>query len=274
MIVLKRSIWIIFLVVLIPPLWYLADLPDTSELRTENPKTSAIRSFREDQIRKKGGTPHSLIEWRSLEQISPYLLHAVVLAEDDAFYQHHGFDFAQLKRAVRTNWKRRRFAFGASTITQQLARTLYLSSHKNLLRKAKEALITRRLEKTLSKKRILELYLNNVEWGPQVYGAEAASQYFFNKSSQDLTPDEAISLAAILPSPRRWNPHHQEGFMGQRKAVLTDRMVRAGYMTPALPIDTMVSPSIDSELPAPDETESNNDDLPIEDSNPDVWLKE
>jgi monofunctional biosynthetic peptidoglycan transglycosylase len=236
--VFRKFFLIAILVALVPSVWYLTSLPDTSALRKTNPKMSAIRAYREDRMRTKGGKPHSLVEWRSLSKISPNLIHAVLVAEDDGFYQHHGFDVGQIQNAARTNWKRRRFAFGASTITQQLARTLYLSPNKNLLRKAKEALITRRLEKTLPKKRILELYLNNVEWGPQVYGAEAASRYFFNKPAADLEPGEAISLAAILPSPRRWDPHKQNGYLGRQKAVLYDRMIRAGYLLPTVSVDT------------------------------------
>jgi monofunctional biosynthetic peptidoglycan transglycosylase len=257
----KKIFWIAILIALIPPTWYLVNLPDVSQLRMVNPKTTAIRMFRETQIRKKGGKPHSLMTWRTLNQISPDLLHAVVLAEDDAFYQHHGFDFEQLKRAARTNWQRKRYAFGASTITQQLARTLYLSSHKNLFRKAKEALITRRLEKTLSKKRILELYLNSVEWGPQVYGAEAAAQYFFHKSALELTSDEAIALTVILPSPRKWNPLKEGGFIGKRKAILYDRMVRANYLTPVVSTDTLVSPIEEFEQPEIEEKDTASEEV-------------
>lgn len=266
---LKKILWIVILLLLVPPAWYLANLPDTRELQTANPKTTAIRTFREEQLRKKGGKPHSLMEWRRLDQISPYLLHAVVLAEDDTFFQHQGFDIEALKRAAQMNWERKRFAFGASTITQQLARTLYLSSNKNLLRKAKEALITRRLEKTLSKKRILELYMNVVEWGPQVYGAEAAAEFFFNKPALELTLDEAISLAAILPSPRRWNPLKQSRFMARRKAALTDRMIMANYIPPAVSSETVAvssepaaSPPFDSQPLTTDEAEPLLEDRP------------
>lgn len=239
-----------------PALWYLADLPDTSKLIKENPGTSAIRMFREEQVRKLGKKPRSIMTWRRLDQISPHLVHAVVLSEDDTFFQHKGFDVEQIKRAARVNWERKRWAFGGSTITQQLARTLFLSSHKNLLRKAKEALVTRRLERTLPKNRILELYLNVVEWGPQVYGAEAASWYFFKKPAIDLTPEEAIALAAILPNPRRWNPLSEKKFMAGRKAILYDRMVRARFMVPEISSETIAAPSLEEQLldgdPVPD----------------------
>ena len=191
--------------------------------------------------------------WRDLDQISPHLVHAVLLAEDDTFFQHHGFDFAQINRAM---W----VAFGGSTLTQQLARSLYLSSNKNLFRKAKEALITRRLEKTLSKKRILELYMNVVEWGPHVYGAEAASRYFFNKPALDLTVDEAISLAAILPSPRRWNPLSEKKFMVSRKSILYDRMVRANFIPAVVSSETMTPSSFENEPLLDNETEPDQSD--------------
>lgn len=265
--VMKRLLWTALAAIAILLVAYLVDLPDTSVLRTHNPETSAIRKFREQQIRERGKKPHSLMVWRNLDQISPNLVHAVVTSEDDTFYRHHGFDFESIKRAAETNWQRRRFAFGGSTLTQQLARTLYLSPRKNLLRKAKEALITRRLESTLSKKRILELYLNVVEWGPQVYGAEAAAQHFFNKPASDLTPEEAISLAAILPSPRRWNPLGETRFMLQRRTVLHDRMVRARFLTPAISSEPATSTmtgvgSPPSDLSEP--TESPDDQIPDE----------
>src|SRR6185503_11390535 len=148
--VLKKFVWTTLALVLVAVIWDLSDMPDTKDLWKTNPTSSAIREFREEQVRKKGGKPYSHMVWRNLRFISPHLQHAVLLAEDDAFYQHNGFDFAQLKWAVQTNWERKRYAFGASTITQQLARSLYLSSRKSLLRKAKEALITRELEKSLS----------------------------------------------------------------------------------------------------------------------------
>jgi monofunctional biosynthetic peptidoglycan transglycosylase len=255
--VLKKIILILILVGLIPPVWYLADLPNVKKLATTNPESSAIRTHRENQIHARGGKPNSFMVWRSLDRISPHLQHAVVLSEDDTFFVHNGFDFEQIKRAAQTNWERKRFAFGASTLTQQLARTLYLSSHKNLLRKAKEALITRRLEKTLSKKRILELYLNVVEWGPQVYGAEAASLYFYKKSAQELTVDEAISLAIILPSPWRWKPLNQTKFMNQRKADLYDRMIRAKFIPPSESTGTAMSLPLTLDEPATEEENAN-----------------
>jgi monofunctional biosynthetic peptidoglycan transglycosylase len=262
-----RIFLILILISVAIPAWYLADLPDTSVWLKQNPKTSAIREHRESQIREKGRKPRSSMQWRNLNQISPLLQQAVVMAKDGRFYQHNGFDVEQLKKAVHTNWERKKFAFGASTITQQLARTLYLSSEKRLLRKAKEALITRRLEETLTKKRILELYLNVVEWGPQIYGAEAASQHFFGKPASDLTPDEAISLAVILPSPRKWNPLSEKGFIARRRNQLYDLMVMAGFISPPAELEPETEPAIDGEPPeiepAPD-AEHADDEFDVE----------
>lgn len=262
----KKLLGLTLLFTIAAAAWYLADLPDTTKLLKQNPKTSAVRLFREEQVREMGKEPHSTMTWRSLSQISPDLAHAVVLSEDDTFFQHHGFDIEQIKRAARINWERKRFAFGGSTLTQQLARTLYLSSRKNLLRKAKEALITRRLEKTLPKRRILELYMNVVEWGPQVYGAEAAARHFYGKAAIDLTPEEAISLAAILPSPLRWNPLSEKKFMAQRKAILYDRMVRARFITPVVSTETVISPSLEGERLSPEDVDPSLENLPDEDS--------
>ncbi|MBI2343477.1 MAG: monofunctional biosynthetic peptidoglycan transglycosylase [Deltaproteobacteria bacterium] len=144
--------------------------------------------------------------WVPRSAIAPALQRAVIVAEDDQFYHHPGFDWGAIKRAIEINWRRRRLAFGASTITQQLAKNLFLSPHKTPLRKIQEFLIALRLEQELSKDRILELYLNVVEWGEGIYGAEAASQHYFHRSAKTLTASQAAFLASILPNPRRYGP--------------------------------------------------------------------
>lgn len=203
---------------------YLLWLPWVPQLTKENPKTFALLELRKKQAitKKKVHTPQFF--WKKLNEISPYLIQAVVLAEDDTFYQHKGFDFEQIKIAIKINWKKKRFAYGGSTISQQLARTLYLSPKKSLLRKAKEAVITFWMEKVLSKKRILEIYLNVVEWGDGIYGAEAAARHYYQKSCAELTPQEAVALASILPSPRKWSPHRETPFMQYRRANIFSRM--------------------------------------------------
>ncbi len=160
--------------------------------------------------------------WVPLARISPYLRQAVVAAEDASFFTHEGFDWEGIKDAVLHDLEAGELKRGGSTITQQLAKNLYLSSERSMLRKAREALITRSLEHRLSKERILELYLNVAEWGVGVYGAEAAARHHFKKSSRDLSPDEAAWLAAILPSPRRYDPLRKTAALSRRH----DRILR------------------------------------------------
>jgi len=199
-------------------------------LRRHNPRTTALIELRKKEARAAHRRMKPDMAWKSLGQISPNLAHAVLLAEDDTFYKHHGFDFEQIQIALAENLEKQKFAYGGSTITQQLARTLYLRPRKSLLRKAKEAVLTVYLEVALSKRRILELYLNVVEWGPGIFGAEAAAQYYFWKPAMDLTPDEAVALASILPSPRRWSPFSEQAFMARRRIQLMERMQKAGYV--------------------------------------------
>lgn len=217
---------------------YLLWPPNVRLLKTKNPTRTSLMELREKEARAKGKKLRSQLLWRPLSQISPNLMHAVLLAEDDTFYQHKGFDFVQIEIAIQRNLEKGRYAYGGSTLTQQLARTLYLSPKKNIVRKLKEAVITFYLEQTLSKKRILEIYLNVVEWGSGVYGAEAASQRYFEKAAIDLTPDEAIALASILPSPRRWSPMSEKAFMARRRTQLYERMQRAGYIPPDVEVST------------------------------------
>jgi monofunctional glycosyltransferase len=174
-------------------------------------------------------------EWVPLDRISPYLVHAVLLSEDAGFYYHHGVDFEELKVAVSRDLDAGRFAYGASTISQQLARNLYLSPSKNPFRKLAELLITRRLERKLGKRRILELYLNVVEWGDGVYGAEAASRAHFNKPAADLTPEEAAALAVALPSPRRYAPEKDGRYLARQRRLVLARLKSSGYVVDSPP---------------------------------------
>src|ERR1041384_3304343 len=187
------------------------------DLRTKNPQTTSLIKRRQMEAQKAKRKLKTQMVWKNFNQISPNLVHAVLLAEDDTFYEHKGFDLEQTAIAIQKNWLKRRYVYGGSTLTQQLARSLFLTPKKSLLRKVKEAVLTVYLEASLPKNRIMELYLNVAEWGPGVYGAEAASQYYFWKSSKDLTPDEAVALASILPSPRRWSPFSEKAFMAQRR---------------------------------------------------------
>ncbi|HBH61317.1 MAG TPA: monofunctional biosynthetic peptidoglycan transglycosylase, partial [Nitrospiraceae bacterium] len=156
---------------------------------------------------------------------------AVLIAEDDKFYQHEGFDFEAIQKAIEKDIKQKKFKFGGSTISQQLAKNLYLSPSKNPLRKVMEAFLTWRIETTLSKKRILELYLNLVEWGEGIFGIEAASFHYFGKPAADLTPDEAARLASVLPNPRRYNPAGTSRYVEGRSRTIYHIMVKRGIVT-------------------------------------------
>jgi monofunctional glycosyltransferase len=176
------------------------------------------------ELDAKGSHVKQFWIWMPLSRISRDLQRAVIVAEDATFYHHHGFDWEGIRGAATRNWDRGELRRGGSTITQQLAKNLYLSPEKNLVRKIHEAAITRALEERLTKKRILELYLNVVEWGKGIYGAEAAAQHHFGKSAQDLAPEEAALLAAILPSPRRYDPLRVTPYLMRRQQQILSRM--------------------------------------------------
>lgn len=174
-------------------------LPPTLELRVKNPKTTSFIELYKDKH------PDTKVQqiWVPYHKISPELKEAVVAHEDDEFFEHPGFNLGAIKKALIYDWKKKRFARGASTITQQLAKNLYLSPSKSIFRKLREILIAMKLERELSKQRILELYLNVVEWGPGIYGCEAAAKHYFGVPAAALTPSQAQSLVSILPNPRR-----------------------------------------------------------------------
>jgi monofunctional glycosyltransferase len=205
-------------------------LPDLRPLRQNNPSTTAYMAIRDAQAIAKVRRPERRQIWVPLAAISDNLKHAVIISEDHMFYQHKGVNWEMTREAFRTNLKKGKLARGGSTITQQLARNLYLSPSKNPLRKLKEYLITRRLEKELSKRRILELYLNVAEWGKGIYGAQAASLAYFGHGADSLSPEEAAALAAVLPSPRRYDPLKNSPFMTRRKSTIIARMRAAGHL--------------------------------------------
>ncbi len=209
---------------------YLLWLPDVTEYRNKNPKATSFMLIKERQARARGEKLPRVMIWRSLDGISEHLRHAVLVSEDDGFYRHKGIDWESTKKALEEDWKKKRLARGGSTITQQLARNLYLSPSKNPLRKIKEMLIARRLEEVLGKRRILELYLNVAEWGRGIYGAEAAARSYFGKSASELSPEEAAALAAVLPSPRRYDPVRGSRFMERQKGRIISRMRASGYL--------------------------------------------
>jgi monofunctional biosynthetic peptidoglycan transglycosylase len=231
----KRQLrWFFFLVspILLAFLLYPLLMPDVSKWKKENPKKTAFMEYRENQWKEKGRKINIHQIWVPLSNISPYLIKAVLIAEDDKFWRHEGFDYEAIRKAIERDLKAKRLKFGGSTLSQQLARNLYLSPEKSLLRKISEALVTWRMEKVLSKRRILELYLNVVEWGEGIFGIEAASRHYYGKPSSELTPFEATRLAAILPSPKRYNPLGDQRYVTTRANDIYNIMIQRGIIAP------------------------------------------
>jgi len=200
--------------------------PDVSQLRKKSPDMTAMMLYKEQAAKDKGKKFRIRKTWIPLKRISPYLKEAVIIAEDAKFWGHEGFDFEAMKDAIQRDIKARRFKYGASTITQQLAKNLYLKPSRNPLRKLREAVLVWRLERELTKARILELYLNVAEWGEGIYGVEAAARHYFGKSAEFLSPYEAAQLAVTLPSPRRFNPSSDSSYARKRAEFIYEELLR------------------------------------------------
>lgn len=181
-------------------------LPDPRPLAKENPKTTALMEQRAAEAREAGRKPRRRQQWVPLSAISKPAVDAVLLSEDASFYLHDGVDTVELARAVGQAVEEGKLGRGASTLTQQLAKNLWLSTDRSLLRKAKELMLAHRLEEALTKQRILALYLNVVEWGNGVYGIEAGAREHFGVSASQLTVAQGAVLASMLPSPRKRSP--------------------------------------------------------------------
>jgi len=231
-------------------------LPDVRSLRTTNPPSTAFIDLRAREAQTRGEEPRRIQKWMPYAHISQSLKRAVLVTEDSRFWTHEGIDFDELKESMEVNWERMEFARGGSTITQQLAKNLYLSPSKNPVRKVREFLIARALEAELSKQRILELYLNEIEWGDGIYGAEAAARTYFRKSCADLSPQEAALLAAAIANPRLLDPGHPSTRLRRRQQMVMHRM---GAVTPppvvagpSIPPPATVEPGIQTVPPLPD----------------------
>jgi len=229
-------------------LWFayeLATFPRTARLRNQNPETTSIMEQRANESRERGAEARRVQYWVPLDRISPNLQRAVLAGEDAHFATHNGFDYEAIRRAWddaqreaerearqegnndSSDWlpSLPSFGRGASTVTQQLAKNLYLSTERSFLRKGREAAITYFLERDLSKQRILEIYLNVIEWGDGIYGAEAAARHYFNKPAANLNAREAAFLSAIIPNPRTvFNPQTNPRRVTRRARIITRGM--------------------------------------------------
>jgi monofunctional biosynthetic peptidoglycan transglycosylase len=207
--------------------YFYTAMPNVSRLKKANPRTTALMELRDKEYRRKGLREPRQKIWVPYAAVSDHLKKAVLVDEDASFFSHPGIDFEELKAAMKTDWETMSLKRGGSTITMQLARNLYLSPSKNPLRKIKEIIIAWQLERALSKRRIFEIYLNVVEWGRNIYGAEAAARYYFGKSAANLNILEAATLAALLPNPR--NPRRKSLF--HRRNLILSRFVALDYIS-------------------------------------------
>jgi monofunctional biosynthetic peptidoglycan transglycosylase len=202
----------------------LLTLPDVSGLRTRNPETTALMDFRRQEARKKGQSYPIEKEWVEFDRIPALLKESVRITEDASFYWHGAVDYEELKESLKRDLRERRFARGGSTITQQLAKNLYLSPRKNPLRKLREYFIARRLEKALTKDRIFALYLNLIELGPGIFGVQAAARHYFGRDAADLSLEQIIRLVAVIPRPLTTDPRGPGRWLNWRCRYILDKL--------------------------------------------------
>ena len=189
-----------------------------------DPQTTSFQHQRLDELREKNPTAQLKQQWLAYAKISNHLKRAVIAAEDDSFIDHEGFDWEGIQKAIEKNQKKGKVVAGGSTISQQLAKNLLLSPRKTILRKIEEASITLWLELLWDKRRILEVYLNVVEWGSGVFGADAAAQRYFGVSANQLSAEQAARLAVMLPAPRRFEKNPQSSYINGRVSLILERM--------------------------------------------------
>jgi monofunctional biosynthetic peptidoglycan transglycosylase len=208
-------------------------LPDPATVMTRNPRTNALIEQRRAEAAAQGRSFRPSQRWVSLEAIAPRLVQTVLISEDAGFYMHGPFDVHEIGEAARDSWRTGRRLRGASTITQQAARTLWLGMDHSWRRKAAEALLAIKMHRALPKRRILALYLNSVEWGEGVFGAEAAARNWFGTSAAQVSTAQAAVLASMLPAPRRAGVHPAPPWLAKRARRALDRMRASGRLDEA-----------------------------------------
>jgi monofunctional biosynthetic peptidoglycan transglycosylase len=223
-----KILFVLIIVMFLDVLRYVI-YPNVSSLKKNNPELTAFMEYRQAQWADENRDMKIDKKWVTIKQISPNLIKAVLIAEDDGFYKHDGFDVKGMENALERSIKNGTLA-GGSTISQQLSKNLYLSPSKNPIRKIKEAIITYRIEKTLSKRRILEIYLNVAEWGDGIFGIEAAAHHYYGKSAKNLSAQEAAHLASILPNPIKYSPIGNQKYVMNRSRIIYKIMIRRGVV--------------------------------------------
>jgi monofunctional biosynthetic peptidoglycan transglycosylase len=221
------------LAVLLYAAWVAIGLPSRADVRAlarTNPTVTSLMRQREEEAKRANRPVRRVEVWVPISNVSRHLIHAVIASEDQKFFGHEGVDWDAIKKSVEADRARGRFVRGGSTITQQLAKNLFFTTEKSITRKLRELVVARWLEDELSKKRILELYLNVIEWGDGIYGAQAAAHRYYGKPASALEPEEAAGLAGMIPNPRRINPlvDPRRFARAQRRALWL--MASAGYI--------------------------------------------
>jgi monofunctional biosynthetic peptidoglycan transglycosylase len=288
--ILKRLLIAGFLLAFALTVYILAGLPARGDVRAlvkSNPKRTSVMHQREREAVEAQRKPGFAQSWVPLSRVSRHLIHAVVAAEDPNFFGHEGVDWDAVRESIETNVKKGRFARGGSTITQQLAKNLFFTTYKNPIRKVRELIVARWLEDDLTKTRILELYLNVIEWGDGVYGCEAAARRYYGKAAADVDETEAAGLAAMVPSPRRINPRTNPRRHAQAQKRVLWLMARVGYVKrnvaglgatppPPVPVDESgeephedeiaptAEPSVAPSAPPPTAPSAAPTDVPVE----------
>lgn len=237
--------------------------PSVKELKETNPIPTAFMEFRKEQWADENRNIKMNHTWVKIGNISPNIIKAVLIAEDDGFYNHDGFDIKGMENAIERSIKKGTLA-GGSTISQQLSKNLYLSPSKNPIRKIKEAIITYRIEKTLSKRRILEIYLNIAEWGDGIFGIEAAARHHYHKSAKNLTALEASRLASVLPNPIIYDPNGNQKYVKNRANIIYNTMEKRGVIQSAY--QEVMTPKKEEEAVVAEPTEENSSIEPSEQS--------
>src|SRR5499425_1980032 len=220
-------LWVLALVVVILVLvqgWYAMHI---LWWRDHAPSETAFMAMRDAELHAKGKTSRRAYQWIPYERISPALKRAMIAAEDARFVEHEGFDWEGIERAMDKNYRRGRVVAGGSTITQQLAKNLFLSGERSYWRKGEEALITLMLEAILDKRRIFEIYLNVIEWGNGIFGCEAAARRYFAASAADLSVEQAARLAAMAPNPRHYERNPGSRGLARKIPIILARMPAA-----------------------------------------------
>jgi monofunctional biosynthetic peptidoglycan transglycosylase len=229
-------------------------LPDVRALSDENPSSTAFIELRANEARAAGKEPRRSQRWVGYEKISPHLKRAVLVAEDAAFWEHGGVDYYELRQSIKRGLTTGQWR-GASTITQQLAKNLYLSPSRSPGRKFRELIIARRLEAELGKARIFEIYLNVIEWGDGIYGAEAASRAYFGIPASSIGQSEAALLAAAIINPRLLSPSRPTARLIERHQLILRRLRASTPADPSKPSpDDIIAPPLDAFLPLPGQT--------------------